>query len=1650
MAEINENINFNVNFNEDSIDESASSLDRIDALMEKIEKSADNLRAKKFINVKDIKDSEAAMDALRKHVELVKSTISEMQKSSSANLFEPDIENLTVGLENIRNIMRKIVDANKVDITPKNTISQQTEGYQRAVAMASVLSAEARKRVDIEAKELQQLKGISKEEAYIKAVSAEYTRERQRALNAERQNREETERAAEAEKRLKEQALETQNALKGQIGSLGSEVSELEKTYKNIFSTGNWNGLNEANKKLTELKAKADELKQKLAEDKAQGIDTSGLESSLDGVESQMSGLADTASKGIKKKLTSSFKSVFQSASNIADKAFNTMYRTAVTLTKRWANLLQRVFSSVMSGWKKALSWVFQTGNKGSSLLAGQLGTLLGAASLAGLIALGKQAVSLSSDLVKAQNVIDNVFTDSTDTIDDFCQSAINKFGLVELEAKNMIGTFGGLLGAANVTGRAQTEMSKNLTALAGDLASFNNMSSEAVFKKLQSGLTGSATALRSLGINMTTANLEAFRLSRGIKTAYSEMSQAEKITLRYNYILSQTASAQGDYAKNFGTWANQVRLLTNNFKQLLAILGGGIIKALYPAVVVLNQIVAAAVNAANALAKIFGFQAIDLSNMFGGGGEIPDLDSYTEDLSNVADATNDVADATERANDNLQTFDKLNNIKSPTATPTADVSMLSAGGVGGLFDFDSYYESIGEPEVVIGKKLQKIIDVIKDFAKDIASVNYDDFIKSWKGVSERLGVLAGDAGNGIIWLWKKVLFPFYKWGMEQGSPAVLDLLAAGLEALHEIIVAVAPEIDEFWDSKLAPFFSSKGEAFVELMKRWTNSLKLWTDGLRNSGDKIGYLETTVKELKKKLYNWIDDEGITSRLDSIGQHFKNIFKKLISPEAGEQAKKLLTTFTKLNLIVFDNILKVIEYLTGNQKVTDFVGFIVDEFGELADFTFDALIDVIDYIAGSDDARQIIDNIKIAIENIIQWIVDNKEGILTFLKGASELVVWLSEHVELLIGLLITIKTIKAFATIGAGIQGVIGTVKLLKAALGIIPTTLSGIGSVASGVFGSLTSGFGSFVTALSTFNPWAIPVLGIAGVVAGLTALGKAAYDYTQDIIKAQDEFDAALTKSQSVIDNLANSDSHLLEGKENAYDYAYALMDATDAFNGLSEKTKTAVASKGKNVLFSREDNKQLKKDAQTYVDALKEAGYANDELIEKIEKLANTKVGGIGGMGVTEWRTELLTAMREATMDIETEVASLRDSTDEEMNQINANMNKKGGEAMQSYANGIADNTVLVDAATGQLYNRLTGVYEEITDASQTAGLDTIVGYVDGMNEGDDILITATGQFIDKSTGAILSKVPEEWRQTAISAIDGMALEFNEDGSVKIAAEKLITDATNAADKKAKSDSKDVGEDMVDGIEKGIESNKNGVVNTTNGVINEAISTSAKNANNQSQDIGVQMIAGMETGVERKKSSILSKVGNICNTILNKFRNAMKIHSPSQAFADLAEFIPLGIAKGIEDTSEEAYGSVTELSRKMLDGLDAESFDLSSIVDASKFSDKYKDILYQTDAFNKEMKSKYGDMTPLEMQSSMITSPKVKRAELAANTDQSISTRMAEGMSALFSRIGGVSGSNGNNGNIVCNLIMSGDKMASFVIDTVKGEAIQTGNF
>ena len=204
-----------------------------------------------------------------------------------------------------------------------------------------------------------------------------------------------------------------------------------------------------------------------------------------------------------------------------------------------------------------------------------------------------KTGIDYASDLAEVQNVVDVTFGSATEAINSWSKECLAAYGMNEVSAKRYAGTIGAMLKSSGLAGDAIVDMSKDMVGLAGDMASFYNLDLETAFEKIRSGISGETEPLKQLGINMSVANLEAYALSQGITTAYNEMSQAEQVMLRYNYLMSTTADAQGDFARTQDSYANQTRLLSESWLEFTGVMAEQLLPVLPTIVSWLNNIVA-------------------------------------------------------------------------------------------------------------------------------------------------------------------------------------------------------------------------------------------------------------------------------------------------------------------------------------------------------------------------------------------------------------------------------------------------------------------------------------------------------------------------------------------------------------------------------------------------------------------------------------------------------------------------------------------------------------------------------------------------------------------------------------------------------------------------------------------------------------------------------------------------------------------------------------------------------------------------------------------------------------------------------------------------------------------------------------------------
>lgn len=407
------------------------------------------------------------------------------------------------------------------------------------------------------------------------------------------------------------------------------------------------------------------------------------------------------------------------------------------------------------------------------------------AASMAALFAakkvfdFGKQAIQLGSDLAEVQNVVDVTFPKMTKQVDDFAKNAAQQFGLSETMAKRYTGTFGAMAKAFGFGEKQAYDMSTALTGLSGDVASFYNISQDEAYTKLKSVFTGETETLKDLGIVMTQNALDAYAMANGYNKTTKEMSEAEKVALRFAFVQQQLSLAAGDFSRTSGSWANQVRLMKLQMEQFMATIGQGLINLFTPILRLINTLLAKVLTLANAFKALTELLTGNKSS-----GQSSSIGSASKEASNLASglsnagkqagglgkATDGVGKSAKKAAKEMKAlmgFDQIN--KLDDQPDKSDGGSGSGGGGGGGGD-----DAIQGAEVDLGKlaegenKLGDLTNGLIDRFKELFNLfkkgfnatfrfdGIDRFKKALNDIWQLLGEIFGDsrvveAFNGML-----------------------------------------------------------------------------------------------------------------------------------------------------------------------------------------------------------------------------------------------------------------------------------------------------------------------------------------------------------------------------------------------------------------------------------------------------------------------------------------------------------------------------------------------------------------------------------------------------------------------------------------------------------------------------------------------------------------------------------------------------------------------------------------------------------------------------------------------------------------------------------------------------------------------------------
>ena len=364
---------------------------------------------------------------------------------------------------------------------------------------------------------------------------------------------------------------------------------------------------------------------------------------------------------------------------------------------------------------------------------------------------------SYTDMMVSSQNVLNQTFGDTVDKVNDYVDNLSYMTGIANVDIVKKTALFGQMATSMGFATEEASLFSMQLDDLSAKLAllygrDFNDMS-----KAILDAIKGESSTLTTLtGIVIKTQSLQNTLNELGLNMQASSLSGANMALLQYITIAKQVNATNADMGKIVNDVAWQKNILKNQVKELANALGNLLYPILRAILPVINAILIVITTLINMLANLFGITKRS-SNLVGNNG-----------VSAFNNYGNAIQKASEKAKRGLRSFDKLNNITTPTPTNTS-------GGAGGGIDPNllATAQGLNEEMLKIKNRAQEIADAIMKwlgFEQDIDG--------KWKFKKVTLGTILGMliGGGGIIWAISKILKLFGKLKNFGGLGSLLGL----------------------------------------------------------------------------------------------------------------------------------------------------------------------------------------------------------------------------------------------------------------------------------------------------------------------------------------------------------------------------------------------------------------------------------------------------------------------------------------------------------------------------------------------------------------------------------------------------------------------------------------------------------------------------------------------------------------------------------------------------------------------------------------------------------------------------------------------------------------------------------------------------------
>lgn len=606
-----------------------------------------------------------------------------------------------------------------------------------------------------------------------------------------------------------------------------------------------------------------------------------------------------------------------------------------------------------------------------------------------GIVALGigkviADSIKTGMDAVESDSLFETSLGNMAEDVRAWSDEIADALGLNAVAMRKNTGVIYNMTTSMGVAGDNALKMSKGISLLTEDMASFYNLNSTEAFNKLRAGLTGETEPLKALGILVDENTVKQVAYSEGIAENGAELTQQQKVLARYVAILKQTSNAQGDLARTIDSPANQLRILKNQVSQLGLAFSNfllPVVSAVLPYITAFTKVITVALNS---LSKFLG-----LTGKGGADGTAKEVNDISKGIGGIGGGLDDANKSAKKLKGTLAGFDEMNVITDKSADSSsggAGGGVTSAGLDFSLGDYDAHLDGLSSKVDTIVENIKKAFTGVADVVKSIWN---SEPIQAWAGAVTSYAQLVWDYWSALGGTFVENMT--LTWSNVEGNVGTIignmttlwtqywTDVEAGIQTWGQpIIDGVTKIFNSIWKDAIDPAIQLVTKAWADFSKILVD---LWNEHGKPLIDNVGEFSTKVISYFQTIWDSVLEPIVKPFLAMLSNLWDNHLKGMIT-QVGNFIGKLINGALEIyNKFIHPIATWLIQTMS---PVWQFLsGVIIDSLGSALGFIFDVVGNVfnllggiVDFIAGvfTGNWSKAWGGIKTVFKNIVDSLV----------------------------------------------------------------------------------------------------------------------------------------------------------------------------------------------------------------------------------------------------------------------------------------------------------------------------------------------------------------------------------------------------------------------------------------------------------------------------------------------------------------------------------------------------------------------------------------------------------------------------------------------------------------------------------------------------